>query len=76
MTMEQAVRQEAMRVLSQTHGAMRARELVADAKVCAMPSVAVPEIEDLVLVEFRETAESPLSWVVVMSEEQHRSMLN
>lgn len=67
MTMEQFVRKNAEMDLAATFGAVRAHRMMEGAEVHAMPRVAVPEVEDRLLVEWRETEDSPLSWVVLAS---------
>ena len=76
MTMEQAVRARAAIILAHTLGAERAVELVESAEVHAMPRAAVAEVEDRVLVELRESEDSPLSWVVMLTEEQSRGLVH
>lgn len=75
MTTEKAVRARAAIVLASTLGAERAVELAESAEVRAMPHAMVPEVEDRVLVELRESEASPLSWVVLLTEEQSRSLV-
>ncbi|MDA8346946.1 MAG: hypothetical protein M0Z66_16000 [Thermaerobacter sp.] len=76
MTMEQAVRARAAIELAHTLGAARAVELAESAEVHALPRVVVAEVEDRVLVELRETEDSPLSWVLMLTEEQSRALAN
>ena len=74
MTMEQMVRAEAVRMLSEAHGETRAQELVAGAEVRALPAAWVDQYESRILIELKESENAPLSWVVMLSEEQDRAL--